>query len=66
MDGFGDFLGGLFREAVGAAADGSWEAPDVGYDSTMPEAGQGGRVVAAQTYERYLAGGPRDLNINDL
>jgi len=69
MDGLGEFLGGLFREAVADAADGagSWEGPDYGYaDSSMPEAGDGGRVVASTTYERYLAGGRRDLNINDL
>jgi hypothetical protein len=63
MDGFGEFLGNLFEgvpEVVGEAIFASG-----GGDRTMPDAGEGGEA-AYETYERYLAGGPRDLNINDL
>ncbi len=66
MDGFGKFLNAVFAEATDDDVEAvpSWSGPG-GYDSTMPEAGEGGRAVA-YSYERYLAGGPRDLNINDL
>jgi hypothetical protein len=67
MDGLGDFLGSLFEGVSEVAGEAAFAAAaDGGYDSTMPGAGEGGRDVASETYERYLCGGPRDLNINDL
>jgi|GEM_PF-1815241 len=67
MDSFGDFLGSLF-EGVGDVAGEAViaAAVDGGYERAMPGAGEGGPGDASGTYERYLAGGPRDLNINDL
>jgi len=65
MDGFGDFFGNLIGGLSEAGGDAVVPWAGGGYDSSMPEAGQGGQV-ADESYERYLAGGPRDLNINDL
>jgi len=66
MEGFGEFLGSLFEGASEAASEAAFAAAAGGYESSMPEAGEGGRDVADETYERYLCGGPRALNINDL
>jgi hypothetical protein len=61
MDGFGDFLGGLFEGAGEAAEWFGIEGPGGEAERPAPYEGD-----VPATYERYLAGGPRDLNINDL
>ncbi len=64
MDGFGEFLGSLIEGVTeGAMAATPWG--EDGYDRGGREA-DGNGAGAYETYERYLAGGPRDLNINDL
>ncbi len=58
MDGFGELLGGLF----GDSAEGGFGEMIAGiFGGGEPPSEQGQPV----TYERYLCGGPKDLNLND-
>ena len=60
MDGFGELLGGLFGESAEAGGLGELIAGIFGGGkSTEREIGQ------PVTYERYLCGGPKNLNMND-
>jgi hypothetical protein len=65
MDSFGDMFGGLgdmIGEFIGgeAGAEGAMGLAEI----FSPE-GRRGREGPAIVYERYLCGGPRELNIND-
>jgi len=66
MDGFGEFLGNLFEGAGQAAEVAGWFGVDVPGREADYERPEPPEAETALTYERYLAGGPRDLNINDL
>ncbi len=62
MEGFGELLGGL-AEGLGLFG----EAREKMREATSPsaaEGGAGGEGFVDTT--RYLAGGPRELNINDI
>jgi hypothetical protein len=60
MDGFGELLGGLFGESAEAGGLGELIAGIFG-GGKAPEREIGQPV----TYERYLCGGPKNLNMND-
>ncbi len=60
MDGFGDLLGGLFGESAEGGGLGELVAGIFG-GGEPPKREPGAPV----TYERYLCGGPKILNIND-
>ncbi len=58
MDGiFGEFIGAIFEGVADAGIERTVE--------TFVEGGRGERGDRAATYERYLCGEPRTLNIND-
>jgi hypothetical protein len=71
MDGFGDLLGGLGDLLGAMLGDGAEEAGAAAGMGALFGAGAGGRRNESQAplpyaaYERYLCGGPRNLNIND-
>lgn len=60
MDGFGDLLGGLLGESAEGAGLGELIAGIFG--GGKPPEREIGQPV---TYERYLCGGPKNLNLND-
>lgn len=60
MDDFGDLLGSL-AEGLGIFG----EAREKMREATSPSAAEGGAEGFVQT-TRYLAGGPRELDINDI
>ncbi|MDQ6943267.1 MAG: hypothetical protein M3169_12240 [Candidatus Eremiobacteraeota bacterium] len=67
MGGFGDLfgaLGELFGGVTGAVGEGAVEAVAGGVIEGV-RGGEDAPDVDA-TYERYLAGAPRALNVNDL
>ncbi len=60
MEGFGELLGGL-AEGLGLFG----EAREQMREATSPSAAEGGEAAFVDS-TRYLAGGPRELNVNDL
>jgi hypothetical protein len=60
MDDFGNLLGSL-AEGLGIFG----EAREKMREATSPSAAEGGEAAFVQT-TRYLAGGPRELDINDI
>ena len=62
MGGFGDLFGGLF-DALGEL--GVFEAVKGGIEAAGDSGGDKPAFDAAAVYERVLAGGSRDLNVND-
>jgi hypothetical protein len=59
MEGFGELLGSL-AEGLGLLG----EAREKMREATSPSAAEGGEGFVDTT--RYLAGGPRELNVNDI
>ncbi|MEA2663180.1 MAG: hypothetical protein QOI11_124 [Candidatus Eremiobacteraeota bacterium] len=60
MEGFGELLGGL-AEGLGLFG----EAREKMREGTSPSAAEGGEAGFVDS-TRYLVGGPRELNINDI
>lgn len=60
MEGFGELLRGV-TEGLGLLG----EAREKMREGTSPSAAEGGEGGFAQA-TRYLAGGPRELNVNDI
>ena len=60
MDSLGDLLGGL-AEGLGLFG----EAREKMREATSPSAAEGGGAEGFVPTTRYLAGGPRELDVND-
>jgi hypothetical protein len=68
MDDFGGLFGAigrLFGGVVGAVGEGAGEAVAAGFIASADDDDDDAPGESA-TYERYLAGAPRALNVNDL
>jgi hypothetical protein len=60
VDGFGEFLGGLFEAFGDGAAEAGAEAAVAAFEGAAPD----GRPAQA-TYDRVLTGGKPPLGVND-
>ena len=65
MDAFRSLLGGLAQAIPGVAEAGAAAGIELGGEREAPGLGDDDDE-AAGTYTRYLAGGPRELDINDI